>query len=964
MLVHATKSRRSCLRCCTLLDSRPTESSRRLLQSCATSPARLPKLLLRPRFFHASSQYLSEASGEDVDWAKEHTRDLLDVIPVGSMTEGDWQQEYSVLQWWTQQHTADALLVAWKLLHRFVQEEKNTNRQLLGSHWLNRVVEMSRRVLDETKNPPTLVVGPLEWLQSIDSYQPYLQPNHATYGMVMNAITKYHPVKDDRVELVQSLLDRMYEECHDNPSVTPDVTTYNAVLNACAQAHDAQRAEHVMERMRSNEIEPDVISFSSLISAKSQTPHKAEAILREMQQSDSIVVNTIVYNNVIAAWSKSVFKESTAKCEALWNEMLSQYVNENKEEVKPNAATFGMVIMKLTFGGNVPRADGILREMAAWYCDGKLEIPPQRKLYDAILQQWPNARSKEGGERAHSLLAEMHQLYREGLLDLKPKKENFKAVVANWTKRRDPRAPQRAQDVLGWLQEFALEEHDSSLKPDTVMCTSIINAWSKSRVPDAPERAESLLRKMEEWYEAGNEEVKPNDFSYHAVMKAFAKSRSPHAPQRTEAVLRKMQQSNVKSSAMSYNILMNAWANSNDPAGPDRAEYILRFMDEQYRKGDKEMKPSKVSYATAIKVWAANAQVEGAPERAESLLRYMKEVYESTGDADVKPHTAAYSHAILAWVHSKAPNAAERAAMLLTEMMELREPVTLFEERPRKEVYFSVLQALASSDSPNAGQMAESIVLRMQELSDAGFAHMNPTTKFFNLVLRSWAHSGHDLAAERAESILKLMQELQKEGRTDLQTNALSFNFVIKAWANSGDIFAGRRAELHLRTMTERYEAGDEECKPTSYTYRDLAVAWSLSGHAEGESKAGKYREIAQQLMSEHQDLADQDAETASPAPTGYDTEMTGSQGVSEPSVTMASIVAEAVDSEEREDTPAHVVQHQAPATTEKSEGARDWILFVANFPFRKLPLPLLLVEESEYRFPYNVLFLYRNNAC
>ena len=186
-----------------------------------------------------SSLHTPSYEAPSVTFIKEYTERLLEHVPVGSMWGHDWQQAYPTFQWWTQQGTPESVEIAWRLLDRLVEEERQCSSGQLKSYWLNRIVEISRTVtVNDDKGVPHLVVGPLEWIDRLDKYAPHLEPNAATYSMIMFALTKW--IDEPTVELVESLLDRMEEEesKRDEGSLEADdhVAVYNAVLFAWANS--------------------------------------------------------------------------------------------------------------------------------------------------------------------------------------------------------------------------------------------------------------------------------------------------------------------------------------------------------------------------------------------------------------------------------------------------------------------------------------------------------------------------------------------------------------------------------------------------------------------------------------------------------------------------------------------------------------------------------------------------------
>lgn len=862
-LVSVAMIRRALIRCARCSNSSVVRMNKRAVRHVFlnNSPLIPPTLFSNSHVvgssannYHSSLAAAQAYETPKVTVFKEYTERILRQVPVGSMQESDWQQAYPTFLWWTDQGTPEAVKTAWRLLDRLVEEEQTCQYATLHleTHWLNRLVEMSRMVTvtNEQGLLEGLAVGPMDWLERIDTYAPYLVPNVATYSMIIIALTKWSQ-KQPNPDLAESLIRRMHDESEHNPSVAPDVGVYNSALYAWANSgleEAPHRAEALLKDMRNHGLEPDAISYGTLITTWSRSgdpnaAQQAENTLRKMADEDNVEPSTIVYNSTLQAWERSGQENSVQRADVLFREMLHLYEEEANDAVKPDASTFRIILRTLVYQGAVARADAVIRQMQQMYEHGELGDGPTRKQFDAVIHEWANASNPSAAERAESLLRFMYNLHVEGNKQMRPMVHNFSAVIAAWTKTKSHNAAKHAEAMLEWMQEFH-QAGDDDMVPNTMMCTSIISAWSKSRDKTAPERAQALLHQMNEWYEAGNESVKPNIISYNALMKVWAKSRRPEAPERVEAIMRRMGDTNVKPDLVSYSQLMNAYANSGDPAAPERAESILRHLLERHEAGHDRMKPDLISYTTVMKAWA-NSKVEGAAERAESFLRYMDQVYRETGDESIKPNAVCYTMAIKAWIQSDSADAAVRAATLLEEVHDLQKS-GVSDMKLKKQVYWDIMQLLATRTDVNSGQVSQRILLYMQDLADAGDAHMSPSTKFFNLTIRAWSNSGHALAAQRAESILDLMQQLP-----DLKPNRLTYNFVIKAWSKSGDIFAGKRAEQHLRRMQELAAAGDSDLAPNEYTYGDVGNAWKLSGHADAEKKAKKYAAMSKRMHDE-----------------------------------------------------------------------------------------------------------------
>lgn len=83
--------------------------------------------------------------------------------------------------------------------------------------------------------------------------------------------------------------------------------SYTAVVDACAKAGDAARAEHWLAEMHARRCAANIRSYNALLSACAKVGNiaRAEYWLTEMMQIRSIDVDVISYNAVIHACAKA-----------------------------------------------------------------------------------------------------------------------------------------------------------------------------------------------------------------------------------------------------------------------------------------------------------------------------------------------------------------------------------------------------------------------------------------------------------------------------------------------------------------------------------------------------------------------------------------------------------------------------------------------------------------------------------
>mmetsp|Transcript_4086 Transcript_4086/g.3674 ORF Transcript_4086/g.3674 Transcript_4086/m.3674 type:complete len:247 (+) Transcript_4086:48-788(+) len=105
----------------------------------------------------------------------------------------------------------------------------------------------------------------------------------------------------------------VFQEMKYNPAIQLDTAVYNTLINACAGVGDIDRALETMTAMQENGIEPNVITYTSLIKAcafnsRNEMIELAENIFNEMQQrsnhfSNYIQPNEMTYEKLMQVYS-------------------------------------------------------------------------------------------------------------------------------------------------------------------------------------------------------------------------------------------------------------------------------------------------------------------------------------------------------------------------------------------------------------------------------------------------------------------------------------------------------------------------------------------------------------------------------------------------------------------------------------------------------------------------------------
>ena len=386
-----------------------------------------------------------------------------------------------------------------------------------------------------------------------------IRPRTITYTEVIDAYAKSN--KSNSAEKAEELLFQMLEEAENedgtmDDTIAPSSITCDAVLNAWARRRTrdaASRAEEILERMeylRRNgnvKIQPTTFSFATVISAwgKAKTRTKVEGkenaeraqfILNQMkeflksiekeedgsQYSKYVFPDTVVYNAVIDAWSRSKDPIAGTKAEALLFEM--EELQKQGGNAVPDAITYNSVINCHAASGHInaaKAAEKVLKKMELASKNGS-DVAPNVRTYNQVLKVYSQKSSSPG-------------------------------------------AAQRADMILMYM----LQSEDDAIKPDVFSFSTCLDVWAKSKEPGKAEKAYAILQKMIQFYEtSGNEKMKPNVVTYNTVFNACAFSAFTADAEKKRALqiaitaFKTMQQSGlVKPDAITYGMMIKCIAN-------------------------------------------------------------------------------------------------------------------------------------------------------------------------------------------------------------------------------------------------------------------------------------------------------------------------------------------------------------------------------------------------------------------
>ena len=278
---------------------------------------------------------------------------------------------------------------------------------------------------------------------------------------------------------------------------------------------DVRKVEDFWLRMKKNGIQPDIVSYNTILNCYAQ--------LFKRRQVKKVDVQEAVEH----------------KFNSLWHD----------PNVAPNHITYLAIVNFWINQGATKRAELFLLKMASASMQSAHEansnlnnkhIPtPNRGLFHIILTNWGEQRTPKNAE---NLLLKMAELSDDYGLEVRPTTETYNRLLNCWAKSMEVKSGERAEAILREMEELG-NLGDEDAIPDIYSYNSVLNAWSNSGDAAALTRIDNLILEM---ILKGNPKLLPDSFSYGIWLKTIASSDQTDKKRSAEEVMKTMKIHNFK----------------------------------------------------------------------------------------------------------------------------------------------------------------------------------------------------------------------------------------------------------------------------------------------------------------------------------------------------------------------------------------------------------------------------------
>ena len=446
----------------------------------------------------------------------------------------------------------------------------------------------------------------------------------------------------------EEMVRRMWSLYENSGSIEcrPDLQCYNLWIHAVAKSnqrwHNAgtdalvpvgERAELILQEMRERGIEPNVVSYTSVMDAYAnqarlgdpKAPAEADRVLFDLlersEYTSNLQATAVTSDTVINAWAQQGTWEGAEKAQDILERLEamsmtfsgSRSSKQSSTTLRPTAHSYATVIAAWANSGGgteaAQKANDILDRLldAKPNAEDESVVRPDTVIFNAVIAAWANSGDPQCGTKADELLRQMQDLRKDVYHDCQPDVVTYNSVLSAWSRCGHMNAAVQAERILKELIVARKENPKDNPAPNVISYNTVLNAWSKSTLDGAQDRAETLLKFMAR---SDQGEIVPDLYSFSSVLNAIAKSKQPGKALRAKKLLEYMLEESrgikdVELTPVPFNAVINAAAFSAvGTCDEEKREALQVAVNTITLMRKLNVAPDPISYGNALKALA------------------------------------------------------------------------------------------------------------------------------------------------------------------------------------------------------------------------------------------------------------------------------------------------------------------------------------------------------------------------
>ena len=425
---------------------------------------------------------------------------------------------------------------------------------------------------------------------------------------IMNHAKKAHGILLD-------LKKRYEEDSIRHGNMLPDVNTYNQVLSAYARTKTMEGAieaqsilDDMMKEANVTNVYPDTDTFNAVMGCWHKCPSKQasfniEYILNLMNGLSQTVVgyhrarpDRFSVNTAIVSIGRSRRKEKLQRVHYILKNMERLY------NVKPDTISYNIVIDAYSKSSDiraVKQTRRLLTTMQDLYMNGDDLVKPDSFSYSTVIDTMCTRLKNRATQEAESIVEQMEELSKHGCT--RPSTAVYNSLMNCYATHGDKNDLNRLEMLLTFM-EINSDQGNIHMKPNIITYNTALKGYSLSK-DNLTRKAEALLDRME----SKELDVFPDIISYTTTITTFARSSLPGKARNAKRILDKMidmnnsgENPNIQISIYPFNACLNACAYTFN-----RQEKVMAFkvVVDTLVLTRKFCKPDHTTYGTILKAW-------------------------------------------------------------------------------------------------------------------------------------------------------------------------------------------------------------------------------------------------------------------------------------------------------------------------------------------------------------------------
>jgi len=395
----------------------------------------------------------------------------------------------------------------------------------------------------------------------------------------------------------------------------PSVFVYSALLDVCAKAGAEEESVRIMRMMKSDKVQPNVVSYSAYLSmfatigarGDRKAPYKAMQALEEMRAA-GLVPNEFSYSSAIASCASATTSIGCSPAVDLGCMLLAAM---QRDGIEVTAVPYNTLLHGCA---RAVESDAAAMDLC-WQLFGEMQergIPMTVVTYTTLIDAGARARDERILERGMQLLQQMADQR------LAPNVVTFNAMFKAYAtaaraaidEGRAGAGPRRAVGARG------VDGRGRGRGTRRARAAGLAGAGypqaqgarANARKKRAKQMLDAAMALLEEMRSMG---LEPDVYSFNTLLSACAcaAAEGRKAPKRGLRALELMQQANLQPSAQSFNQLLEACSLAEEAGAKDGIEIGLRVRALLWSVGERSQ--SQDSFVDSFVTPRAGGDAEG-----------------------------------------------------------------------------------------------------------------------------------------------------------------------------------------------------------------------------------------------------------------------------------------------------------------------------------------------------------------